>query len=157
MANSQVTQEIIKALNLNVNRENVPNPIPVVEVGVKLVKNAILKSVGRTSSGTGTIYTTPANQDFYLTGIVYSLVKDVTCDIGTGASHVTATIDGASVNLLSISTLNLTVQNQTITLILTHPLKIDRNTAISFGGAYTAGTCSRSANITGFIDETGQA
>lgn len=108
----------------------------------------------RTASGTLTVYTTPSDKDFYLTNITFSLAKDVTCDVATGRSGVTAFIDGVNKELLSIAFITLTANLETVSIQFNKPFKIDRNTAIANGTTYTAGAMSRVVNIQGYTVET---
>lgn len=155
MVNFQVVKETIDALKIDVNAEMVPSAVPVIEVGMKKTKNGISKVGNRTSSGAGAIYTAINNQDFFITGVIFGLVKDATCDLATSAPAITATQDGVTINLICIPSLTLTAQNSIVSVDLsTHPIKIDRNTAINFSAStFTAGTMIRAATIYGYYDE----
>lgn len=154
--NSSIIQEIRNAFKITVATERIPNAIPVVEVGDKLVKNAIIKNLLKTDSASTTIYTTPTNQDFYLTGSSLSVNKNVTCD--TDNVTITAVIGGAITTIMAYRGITLTAENNNIPLILPHSIKIDRGTNIlCYVAVKTAGTLNVSATIHGFIDEYSNA
>jgi hypothetical protein len=155
--NSQVTAEIRDALKLNVGTEKIPEAIPVIEVGMKLTKNAISRTGGSAATGSATIYTTPTDQDFYLTGFNFSYSKNATCDVATGSINLTAFIQGANVAICLLSVLTLTAEKDTISVTLTHPIKIDRGKAIAISGTFTAGAMARNGAIYGYIDELSNA
>lgn len=124
----------------------------VAEVNPKMSRRSnISRGTSRTTSGGLTVYTTPADKDFYLTHISYGLIKDATCDLASGESSVTGTIEGASQKLINIPVLTLTAQNTFISTDFAMPIKLDRNTAISTSStAYTAGSKVVSVAIQGY-------
>lgn len=103
-----------------------------------------------TSTGNGTVYTTSANKDTYITNITYNMIKDVACDVATGNIAVTANVDGISKNIILISTITLTAQTYSISIPFKNPLKLGRNTTILMTGAFTAGVMVRSCTVQGF-------
>ncbi len=153
MVNSQVTAEISNALKIDERVENIPSPIPVIEVGIKRTKNAIIKEAHSSLSGATTIYTTPADMDFYLCSISMSIVKNAACDAATGYIGVYGTINGQTQYLLTSVWITLTAERIDINITFPHSIKIDRNTSIRLGGVFAAGVMERTACITGFIDE----
>jgi len=157
--NSETAKELNDAIRGNANTNLPPKIlanqiIPVIDINPKHGRRAnIVAGTVKTTSGSQTVYTTPANKDFYLTTVSYALIKDVACDMATGFSTITCTVDGASSNLIVQPIITLTAQNQVITISFPNPIKVDRNTLISFGGTYAAGVCVRSASITGYTVE----
>ena len=157
--NSLLTKELIEGARVQVSRDSVPTQIadkvvPVMEVNPSMLrKNTILRGSSRTTTGTLTIYTTPTDRDFYLTSLSLSIIKDVTCDLATGSSAPSCTIDGASQNLPGFSTITTTAQNQTLTINFDKPIKLDKNSSIVWGGTFTAGVYIRYGVITGYIIE----
>lgn len=113
---------------------------------------------GSTSSTSGliTVYTTPTDRDFYLTGITSSFIKDSTCDSSTGAYTITITPEGDSSKFLyAFPIITLTAQNQSLSNTYPFPIKLSRNSSIIFGGTFTVGVCVRNIGITGFtLDPT---
>ena len=156
MVNSQVISEVIDELKLDTRVNIIPSPIPVIEVGMKAVKNPIVYYAGFSGSGNSQIVSNTyfKGQEFYITNLSLSLIKDATSDMPTGRAAIIATINSALVDLISISVLTLTAQNYTVSIAFTHPVKIDRNTAISFlGGTTTVGNRQLYCNIFGYVDE----
>lgn len=98
----------------------------------------IVKSGTSTATGTGIIYTTVANKEFYLTGLSLSITKDIVSD--AVYIYITAVIDGASQTLVRIGQQTLTASSETKTISFPYPIKIDQNTNISVVKAHTAGT-----------------
>lgn len=157
--NSEVIQELRNAAKLQLGKDRIPNflssgIVPTIELSSKLVKNGIAKATSQTTTGTTTIYATPATQDFYLCGIEYGFVKNATCDVATGTLNVTATINGSAQTIATIPVLTLTAERGDRFIYLSHPIKIDRGINIQLSGTFTAGAMSRSATVYGFIDET---
>jgi hypothetical protein len=159
---SDVLQELVKAARLQ-SSLLVPKIlngtiVPVIELNPTLTKiDRICKHATTSTSGNITVYTTPANQDFYLTGFTLSFIKDVTCDNATGNVTLFSTIDGGAVHLAAIATITLTAQNSSINVTLKNPIKIDRSTVIgvgsSVGSTFTAGVLVRAASIKGYLQE----
>jgi len=90
------------------------------------------------SGASGTIFTTPADKDFYLTGLSASFSK-AAGDTGTSLT-LTGFVDGVSVPLIRLAGVTLTVERDSVVADFTYPIKIDRNTAIASGasGTFTA-------------------
>lgn len=121
------------------------------EVNPRLLKACDVNAAGNSSAtGSVTVYTTPSDRDFYLTGIQYSMIKDATCDAATGTIQVGGTVNGQSVAFLRKAIITLTAQSADITREFTRPILIDRGTAISMTATFTAGAMSRGCCITGF-------
>jgi len=155
--NSELLREIqsaVKGSMLEVPRTTSNMIVPTVEVNPRLVKPAFVKNI-TTSSGAATIYTTPTMQDFYLCSASLSICKDVSCD--TSAVNLRTTINGATVEFLSIAGITLTVSNQSLSVSFPHPIKIDRGVVIQMNHTKTAGVFFGTAQITGFLDETSNA
>jgi len=154
--NTQIINEWRDATKSLLN-EPMPRPVPVVEVNPKIVKNGIVAHQHQSTTGAFTIYTTPATQDFYLTGLSFSLTKNAACDSATGYIGIFATIGGATQYLASISTITLTAQDKQVSVEFAHPIKIDRSSTLRLGGVFTAGVMDRTAEIYGFLDEYSNA
>jgi len=101
------------------------------------------------SAGSGTLYTTPSDKDFYLTGFSASFSKAVT-DTGTSLT-LTCFTEGVSVPLIRLAGVTLTVERDTVAVDLSIPIKVDRGTAIASGAS---GTFSSTAFcIRGYTEE----
>jgi len=157
MVNSQVMREISDELKIDERIEKIPNPIPVVEVGLKLSKTA--KVASGVMSATGTLAIIPSSGgltsrgDVYLTGLSCSLIKDAACDAATGTIFVSCTIDGASYYITAIPIIALTAQSENRNISFSHPIKLDKNTAVAFTSTYAAGVMVRACSIYYYTDE----
>lgn len=155
--NSDLTKELIEGAKINISDEAVPSQIaekvvPVMEVNPKLLRTTnILSSYHATDSTSGTVYTTPANKDFYLTNVVLSLAKDVNAT--SVMSNVNVYVNEQIVNILAIMGTSVTAQYETTTLNLKLPLLIDRNTAINITNSTAIASISARATIFGYTVE----
>jgi len=155
--NTQVYNEIRDALKLNLNVERMPNAIPVIEVNPKIVKNGFLENLKKGTSGGGTVFTSNSNKLTYITQIVFTMVKDATCDVADGTLGVSFNIDNKAY-YIDIPILTLTAQNQTITINFEHPVLMDKGSNFVFSSnTFTVGKMWRSVAITGFLDEYSNA
>jgi hypothetical protein len=132
--NSDLTKELIEGAKIQTAFDVVPNQIaekvvPTMEVNPKILQKLNYAHSNTATNATSvTIYTTPTDQDFYLSAVTLSLIKDVTST--SVKSAVTATINGVAQDLLSIPGITLTAQTAQISLSLPRDLKIDRGTNI---------------------------
>lgn len=122
---------------------------PIFDIQPKV--STVLKSGARSSTGSSTIYTTPADKDFFLTFVTLTLTKDATCD--NTLTSVSVVNGGATTNLAIITSQTLTAYTNQIVVNLSYPLKVDRNTAIQLSATFTAGTLSTRTTLGGFIVE----
>jgi hypothetical protein len=111
----------------------------------------IAKSAAGSATASVTVYTTPSDKDFFLTSIYVGVAKDIVQD-GTSVSLQLNTVNGVAVYWYLPVTATL-AQNVSMSLALPYPLKLDRASTIKIVGAFTAGTCNKSATITGYILE----
>lgn len=125
-----------------------PNPIDNVAVSVNVTSN-------QNSGLQSTIYTTPTDTDFYLTSFMVGYSSNA---VNTDLTFQ-ATVNGQIVTFFS-GYLNAVFTTGIIKL--SNPIKLDRNTAITFTHNYysggPAGLTSATATITGFdinLNQTG--
>lgn len=154
--NTRIKNYFIDILKLNPIQDSIPDYVrqdiqPTVEVD-KPFSN-ILRRASCINTTTATIYTTPTDKDFYLTGANISLTKDVSATSTSSAINVT--IDGVTQVLTEIKGISLTVQSDCMSVSLTHPIKVDRNTAITLTNATGTANVSSVACIQGYIDVQG--
>lgn len=114
----------------------------------------IAKWLNPVVSGTGTLYTTPSDKDFYICSAALAVIKDATCDVSIGSIAISITTGGLSQNILMIPVLTTTAQSGEINITFPFPIKCDRNSAVTLTGTYAAGLMSRSASIAGYVDNT---
>jgi len=130
--NSALTKELIDGGRLQVVN-GVPQTInnniqPVMEVNPKLLKVVNKTAVSTSTATSATIYTTPANQDFYLTFASLSVIKDVG-NLSTSET-IRVRIDGATSTILSIASISGTAQTQQTQLNFSPPIKCDKSSVI---------------------------
>jgi hypothetical protein len=131
LKNNEVSKSIYQALNLD-SSDEAPNTAvnllsPTIEVNPILVKfpDVCLYTTG---TGTQTIYTTPTDRDFYLTGAWISAVNG---GANTGLlTIIEATINGTNRIILGVALIFQVANGQSSTMNFTHPIKVDRGTAI---------------------------
>ena len=111
----------------------------------------IVKSFTQGTSGSITIYATPTGKQFYLTSLQLWFQKDATNDCT--AIGISATVQGASVNLMSQRCLTTTATAHGITLSFPVPVLIDEGTNITCFGTFTVGSLARSGSLTGYTIE----
>lgn len=111
----------------------------------------IVRSNTRSTTGTGTILTTPSDKDFYLTTLSFSATADATAD--NTVYSIATTIEGAARNILQLVKTSLTAYENVATITFSPPIKIDRNVTITLGSTFTVGTSNCAATLTGFTQE----
>jgi len=160
--NSDVSKNIIQGARIQVNRDKVPNElaekvVPTLEVNPHLVKLAnVTASTSSSTTADLTVYTTPTDEDFYLTYALWSIAENATDD-GSSTSLVCTPYDlNANWNILQIRGLTTTAQSETIAVNFDSPIRIKRNTAINVSHTTTAGVMSKGRRIAGYnIDNEG--
>lgn len=154
-----VANNLIDGLKLNTASDTIPKFVaaviqPVFEVKRRIAN--IVRTSNATTTATVTIFTTPSDRDFYLTGISFNIIKDATCDLATGRINISVTVEGTGQTALSLGTITLTAQNISEAVTLNPPLKLDRNTAVAISSAsFTVGVLNRTASIVGYNEESG--
>lgn len=154
--NSTTIQELRQAAAIQAGKDAIPTNlsnqvVPVIEVNPKLLRICTLARRGSTLSNatSATVYTTPADKDFYLVGATLSMIKDVTSQ--STLVTLTATVDGTSAALLVIKGLSLTIGAQTISNNWNFPIKIDRNTNITITSDSGVANIGASGIVQGYI------
>jgi len=153
MVNSQVSNEIVEAFKIDRQVERIPQAIPVIEVGIKSVKNNKAASFARTTTGTASLYASSAINKTYITGLQVSFIKDAACDIATGDINISTTIGGISTIIARFAVITLTADTQSVYIDFKHPLLIDRSATISFTATYAVGLMVRCGTIYYYEDE----
>jgi hypothetical protein len=152
MVNSQVTREIVEALKLDINVQAIPSPIPVIEVGVKQVKRGMNRSQSLANATSGTIFTTPVDQDFYITGANLTFVRDATAT--SALFNISYTDEGGqSQNILTFAGVTLNLGYGATQTPPMHPIKVARGTNINLNSSTNVGNFKVTAQVYGFIDE----
>jgi hypothetical protein len=144
--NSELIKQVIEGAKINIASEQVPTQlaekiVPVMEVNPNMLK---ITNVCKSTDTGGTLYTTPLNQDFYLT---YCNASITLLDAGDklASVYVTAILDndsGASsvVNsALAQTSALITAANCTSSLSYPAPIKLKRGSVISVTASNTDG------------------
>ena len=153
--NPTITENAFRIFNLKGEPldEVMPYIQPTKELGnvVNIVRGASITA----SNTSTTLYTTPSDKDFYLTGFNISVAKDAACDVATSSHTLRVVMFGANQSLALIPVITLTAERAETSADFPVPIKIDRNTIISFlSGAHTAGLFNRGVTIRGYTVET---
>lgn len=128
--------------------EVLPYITPTVEVQPRI---NILRRVSLTNATAATIYTTPADKDFYLTHVTISMSKDATATVTD--SNVFCIVDGVNRQILEMTSTTLTATTQSMVVSLEHPIKVDRNTAITLTANTAVANHKHAACISGYTVE----
>lgn len=152
--NSDLTNELKEGAKLQQLNDIVPNilsnqVVPVMEVNPKLLRRINYARDGTSTNSTGgTLVTTPADKDLFITSIILSFSKDATAT--SLFSGVTCIINGLTVSMIKIATLTLTAERGEIAIDFNSPIKPDRNTAIRTVNSTNAANVVCCATILGY-------
>lgn len=154
MVNSQITQDIINNLKLDLQVDKIPSVIPVINVSLRNKPIDIIESAIHNNATTTTLYTTPTKNDFYLT--FAALMYKASSDASNATSHsLSVVINGTRKNLLILAnTANLgTVTCSPVTFNAgNNPIKIDKGTTITIVSSGASANDKLAGSIAGFID-----
>jgi len=158
--NTDLSKELIQGASIQVNRDLVPNQlaekvVPVMEVNPEILRkiNWVVVNTVSATGGAVTILTAEPNFDYFITNISMSFVKNVTCDVATGVSRVTAILDGAvaAIGICNAAILTATAERIDINISFPRPLKIKRNSIIGQDQlTFTAGAATKTVTIYGY-------
>ena len=123
--------------------------VPVIEVGSNNEEVEVMAANSRTTSGVSAVYTTPDDQDFYLTGWVFGYSADAACD--GEIYELEITFEGAAKDVVQVRKLPLNGQYETFAKDLTCPIKLDRGTEIKIRQTFTLGNSYIYCNVTGYL------
>jgi len=147
--------EDIKESNVNLlPRELSKNIQAVLIVNPKNISNSdIVKSDSRATTGSTTLHTTSTTRDTYLVSVTLGAQADATAD-NTLVNLTITPSKTAVTNILRLAKLTTTVFTGNISLNLSEPLLLARNTAISFGSTFTVGAVNMTASVVLFEVDT---
>lgn len=152
---SSLTKEVVDVARLQLAREPVPIDLgttihPVIDINPKHARRCnLVRSVGVTNSTGTTIYTTPANQDFYLAGGCLSVVKDATST--STYTRLRIFVEGVARDVVVIPGLSLVAQQMGLNLTIQDPIKVDRNSIISLGNETAVANITSNGSIWGYL------
>ena len=112
----------------------------------------VLRSTSKSTTGSGAIYTTPSDKDFYITYLQLSYRCDNTCD--TTEISISGSMSGITRTIARfIRTGAGTADKDTLVINFPFPLKMDKNVAINHTSTFAAGNITFTSTIGGFILE----
>jgi len=148
--NPSITERAARILNSKAGdylSDNVQGPVAVIPL---LPITRIVRGSGMTNATTSSLYTTPAEEDFYLTNATLSVDKDVTSPCV--ATDLRVSVDGVAQTPLRISGITLRPSQQTVSVNFNPPIKIDRNTSISINASSATANIRVDGAICGYIE-----
>lgn len=153
--NSSLTREFREAGR--VTSMDIPNKIgdtiiPVMEVNPKLLRVVdITKQNQAINATSATIYTTPTDSDFYLTGASLTVSKDANAT--SVASYIQCILadNGDTVQICYVACTTTQAQNGGVSHDFTFPIKVKRGTAISVYNTTNVASIRASAVIYGYL------
>ncbi len=156
MANNQRTtvsntiSSELKLQMLDVPKKVADNIQPVILADAKICN--IVRSGFANNAISTSIYTTPADKDFYLVSCNLAVIKDSTST--STSTQLRCVIDGlATANVLIIPSITLTPQNAFETINFNIPLKLDRNSSINIVNTTNVANIVSSGTIIGYTVE----
>jgi len=156
MTNSEQVKEEIKALGLQPGATIIPTPVAVVETNPKLLRRAnIVGQIQATNATSATIYTTPTDKDFFLTGASCSVIKDVTATSVLTRINFTL-FTGEARSVLAIPGLSLTAQSECLSMDFICPIQLKRGTTITVSNSTNVGNVTSNGMIIGYTVEDNQ-
>lgn len=160
--NSDLIKGLSKNAGIQTSFENPPNQlaekvVPTMESNPEMLRrsNIVRWALSNNSSSGATIYTTPTDRDFYLVGCQLHVIKDVTAT--SLRSYIQVKIDGADQQILVVSGLTLTVQDQSVAISFPFPVKVDRGVAIKVFNSTAVGNVTSDGAIIGYVVDASNA
>lgn len=153
--NSNLTRELVDVGKLQTSKDKIPDQIadkvvPVIDINPK---HSRISNICRVTTGanttSATIYTTPADKDFFIVAAAVTVIKDATST--SPYTQLTCTIDGAAVQILRIGTLTLTAEQRELSISLNVPIKVDRGTNIVVQNGTNVANITASGSVIGYL------
>lgn len=149
--NPSITERANRIFNLKNGdgmSEEIEGPVAVIPIHPSA---KIVRQNSGANNASLTIYTTPADKDFYLTAATLSYIKDATSTAASVALQVT--IDGVALNVLFLPGITLTASYDNMALSFDVPIKLDRNTSIVCTASSAVANIRTAATIVGYLEE----
>jgi len=149
--NPSITEDAARILNSKMDymSDEVSGPVAVIPIGPVATLGA---QGSATNSTTGTVLTTPADKDFYITACTLSFSKDATAT--NTITNLRTTCRGAQLVFASLAQQTLTVQNGSVALNFNPPIKCDRGVVVEIANGTAVNNIRASATVTGYTVET---
>lgn len=123
---------------------------PIIDMTPDFHRAGLSATASSGASGSVTVYTGVAGKKFFITGFLFSISKDATCDIASGNPTISYTQGGIAKTLCGIAVITLTAERDSIHAQLAVPIPIDTGTSISMSGTFTVGVLRRFAAVYGY-------
>ena len=155
--NTDTKKEINDAIRGNAVSNLAPTKVidsvqPVININPKDYRRCnIVRRNNAANATSATIYTTPADKDFYLVGVSLAVIKDATST--STYSSLDVTIGGARYEILYIPEITLTAQTAQETISFSQPILVDRNTTIRVLNGTNVANITATGSIIGYTVE----
>tara|TARA_Y100000034_G_scaffold113837_1_gene149269 strand:+ start:229 stop:711 length:483 start_codon:yes stop_codon:yes gene_type:complete len=106
-------------------------------------------SQGRTTTGTGTIFTSNANKRTFLTHVSLSAMANATADNTSYNLNIVNEL-GVTTPLIRFEKITTTAFQDSMALPLTHPIEIEAGSSVQFSSTFSAGASVMGATVSGF-------
>jgi hypothetical protein len=147
--NNRISEYLVKILGVNWGLRPKLEVIPTID---SFPPVNVVKNFNKTTTATGTLYTTPEKGSFWLRWVHLNFTANVTCD-GV-VTNFSVFIDGLNFNMLRLYHEPLTSQSENLYIVFPgQGILIDKNTAIAAGSTFTAGACTTGCTIGGTLIE----
>jgi len=150
--NTSISEDAARILNSKQGQflsDDVQGPIATIAIEPKC---NIIKSTTCSNATSATIFTTPADKDFYLTAVCLSTVQDATST--NTRSQIQINVDGVTGAIVTLSFITLTAGRGEIFVSLDKPVKLDRNSAVRITHTTAVANCTSNASAIGYTVET---
>lgn len=157
--NTDTKKEINDAIRGNAVSNLAPTMVnnsiqPVINVNPKDYRRCnIIKRNSASNSTSATVYTTPADKDFFLSAATLTVCKDATSTSTLSTLTIVPNTETSAVQLLDIASLTLTAQDGTISITLPNPIQLARNSAINVTNTTNVANIRADATIIGYTVE----
>lgn len=156
--NSTLSQELRDVLKIQGGYDSIPaltesKIVPVVDVNPKhsRVARLLAATTRSTTASAVSLMAAKPNQDVFITAIEFANSQDATSD--NVVMFINGTINGASVSLYRRNK-QTTTAGSFLDMVRFQPeVKLDRNTALTFTLAFTAGASDTSIEVWGYTED----
>lgn len=154
--NTDLTKELRDGGKLQQLSDIIPSQladkvVPTMEVNPKFFRRTnIIKRAAATNATAATIYTTPADKEFFLTGASLSVIKDAT-STSTSTYIQSTDSNGMTFEILDIPSITLTPQSETISVTLANPILLKKGQSITVNNSTNVANINTQAVIYGYL------
>lgn len=147
---------IIESTKINPSVNKIPSTLspviaPVIDVNPNHNRISNIVKANRLLNATSlTLYTTPTDKDFFVTGIQMSIAKDATATATVMRINATNFEDGSLISLARIDGFTLTAQTLTTQQSYPTPIKLSRGSTITINSDTGVANVVVTAVLTGY-------